>query len=219
MGGLRTHPDYAIQSRFVRTLITVFLLIIICLPSFAQNNEEGLQPMFNGRDLDGWDGDPRLWRVEDGEIVGSTEGVTLKGNTFLICKKTYGDFHIKLQAKVRNHNTGIQIRSEALPNWGVRGLQVDMAAGNYWGSIYDERGGRGTLVDGWEGKAEKVVKRGQWNELEVYCKGDLIRVWVNGLLTAELHDSVRLEGVIAIQLHRGPPMEVRVRDMRIRELP
>lgn len=199
----------------MKTLIVTILLTIICAPSYPQGEEEGFQPLFNGKSLDGWDGDPRLWRVEDGVIVGSTEGVTLKANSFLISKNTYGDFRLKLQVKLRNHNSGIQIRSEALPNWVVRGLQADMAEDNWWGSIYDERGRRGVIVNGWEGKAENVVKRGDWNDYEVYCKGELIQVRVNGLLTAELRDSTRLDGVIALQLHRGPPMEARFRNLRI----
>ena len=175
----------------------------------------GDEPLFNGKNLDGWDGDPRLWRVEDGVIVGSTEGVTLEANSFLITRKKFRDFHLKLQVKLRNHNSGIQFRSEALPNWVVRGLQADLAENNWWGSIYDERGTRGVIVNGWKDKAEKVVKPNDWNDYEVYCQGDLIQLRVNGLLTAELRDSSAREGVIAFQLHRGPPMEVRFRNIRI----
>ena len=176
------------------------------------------EPLFNGRDLDGWDGDPRLWRVGDGVIVGSTEGVTLAANSFLITRQTFGDFHLKAQVKLRNHNSGIQFRSEALPDWGVRGLQGDMAENNHWGSIYDERGKRGILVNGWKGKAEKVVQGNDWNDYEVICDGDLIQLKVNGLLTAELRDTARMSGVIALQLHRGPAMEVQFRNLRIKVL-
>lgn len=188
------------------------LLALLCALAAAAAGDE---PLFNGKNLDGWDGDPRLWRVEDGVIVGSTEGVTLEANSFLITRKKFRDFHLKLQVKLRNHNSGIQFRSEALPNWVVRGLQADLAENNWWGSIYDERGARGVIVNGWKDKAEKVVKPDDWNDYEVYCKGDLIQLRVNGLLTAELRDSSAREGVIALQLHRGPPMEVRFRNIRI----
>ncbi len=202
----------AVQSRIVTVAIITLLLAAGQL--FAQD----FQPLFNGRDLSGWDGDPRLWRVEDGQIVGSTEGVTLEANSFLIHEQDFGDFHLKLEVKLRNHNSGIQFRSETLPGWVVRGLQADMAENNWWGSIYDEKGGRGVLVNGWKDKAETVVRRGDWNDYEVYCKGDLIQLHVNGLLTAELRDATRLKGVIALQLHRGPPMEVRFRNIRIKTL-
>jgi hypothetical protein len=64
-----------------------------------------------------------------------------------------------------------------------------------------------------------VVRRHDWNEYEITCDGDFIQLKVNGLVTAELRDpSVRRSGVIALQLHMGPPMEVEFRNMRIKEL-
>ncbi len=183
-----------------------------------QEAKEGFRPLFNGRDLGGWDGDPRLWRVGDGVIVGSTEDETLAANSFLITRQTFGDFHLKAQVKLRNHNSGIQFRSEALPGWGARGLQGDMAENNHWGSVYDERGKRGIMVNGWKGKAEKVVRANDWNDYEVICDGDLIQIKVNGLLTAELRDTARMSGIIALQLHRGPAMEAQFRNVRIKVL-
>jgi hypothetical protein len=100
----------------------------------------------------------------------------------------------------------------------VRGLQADMAEGNWWGSIYDEKGTRGVIVNGWKGKAETVVRPGDWNEYEVLCEGDFIRLKVNGLVTAELRDATRRSGIIALQLHRGPPMKVEFRNVRIKIL-
>jgi len=183
-----------------------------------QEKKEGFRLLFDGKTLDGWDGDPRLWKVQDGMILGSTEGVQLERNTFLITRRTFSDFILRAEVKLRNHNSGIQFRSEAFPGWVVRGLQADMAENNWWGCIYDEGGKRGVMVNGWKGKAETVVKPKDWNNYEIYCKGDLIQLRVNGLLTAELRDSVRLEGVIALQLHRGPAMEVAFRNIRIKEM-
>jgi len=191
------------------------LLLLVWALSAAGDD---YQPLLNGKNLDGWDGDPRLWRVEDGVIVGSTEGVTLEANSFLITRRKFRNFDLKAEVKLRNHNSGIQFRSEALPGWVVRGLQADMAENNWWGSIYDERGTRGVIVNGWKGKAETVVKPGDWNEYQIFCQGGLIQLRVNGLLTAELRDEPEREGVIALQLHRGPPMEVRFRNIRIRVL-
>jgi Domain of Unknown Function (DUF1080) len=184
----------------------------------AAAEEPGFVPMFDGKTLAGWDGDPRLWSVRDGAIVGSTEGVSLDGNSFLITKRDYSDFILRADVKLRNHNSGIQFRSEALPNWVVRGLQADMADGNWWGSIYDEKGTRGTIVNGWKGKAETVVRPHDWNQYEVICDGDFIQLKVNGLVTAELHDTSKRSGVIALQLHAGTPMQVEFRNIRIKEL-
>jgi hypothetical protein len=196
----------------------VALLLVSMTLFCAAAQEPGFVSMFDGKTLDGWDGDPRVWSVRDGTIVGSTDGVKLDGNSFLITKRDYSDFILRADTKLRNHNSGIQFRSEALPNWVVRGLQADMAEGNWWGSIYDEKGTRGTIVNGWKGKAEKVVRPHDWNDYEITCDGDFIRLKVNGLVTAELHDASKLSGVIALQLHAGTPMQVEFRNIRIKEL-
>jgi hypothetical protein len=131
------------------------LLLLSLLFSVAAFAEEGFRPLFNGKNLDGWDGDPRLWSVRDGMIVGSTENAKLTHNEFLISKQSFGNFVLRAECKLRNHNSGIQFRSEALPEWVVRGYQADMAQDNYWGCIYEEKGTRGILVNGW-GKAPVV---------------------------------------------------------------
>jgi ribosome modulation factor len=196
----------------------LLLALLVCaLGAFAQ---DGFKPLFNGKNLDGWDGDPRLWKAQDGMIIGSTEGTPLEYNSFLITKKTYANFILRAQAKLRNHNSGIQFRSEEVPDlkWAVRGYQADMAENNYWGCIYEERGKRGILVNGWKDKAEKVVKLTDWNNLELVCDGDHINLKVNGLETADLHDSAKLDGIIALQLHKGPPMQVYFRNIQIKVL-
>ena len=197
----------------MKKLLSVGLLF--CVAGFAA--EKGFEPLFNGKNLEGWDGDPKLWSVRDGMIVGSTEGVKLKSNSFLITKQPYKNFILRAEVKLRNHNSGIQFRSEALPDWVVRGYQADMAENNYWGSIYDERG-RGMLAEGWKGKAEKVVKLKDWNEYEILCDGDHIQLKLNGMVTADIHDSAKLEGIIALQIHAGPPMEAYFRNVRIKIL-
>jgi Domain of Unknown Function (DUF1080) len=196
------------------------LLLAFLLSFAAAFAADGFKPLFNGKNLDGWEGDPLLWKAQDGMIVGSTEGHPLEYNNFLSTKKTYANFILKTQVKLRNHNSGIQFRSEYVPDlkWAVRGYQVDMAGDNYWGNIYEERGKRGTMVDGWKGKGEKVVKLKDWNDIELLCEGDRINVKLNGLETADLHDSLKLDGIIALQLHKGPPMEVYFRNIEIKIL-
>jgi hypothetical protein len=192
------------------------LFFVLAAAVFAA---DGFQPLFNGRNLDGWDGDPRLWSVRNGMIVGSTENVKIDKNQFLITKNSYRNFVLRAQVKLRNHNSGIQFRSEARPGWVVAGYQADMAENNYWGCIYDEKGTRGILVNGWKDKAEKVVRLQDWNDYEITAEGDQITVKLNGVVTAELKDSARLEGVIAFQLHTGPPMEAYFRNVMIKVLP
>ena len=196
------------------------LLLALTLCALGAFAKDGFTPLFNGKNLEGWDGDPRLWKAQDGMIIGSTEGTPIEYNSFLMTKKTYANFILKAQAKLRNHNSGIQFRSEEVPGlrWAVRGYQADMAENNYWGCIYEERGKRGVMVNGWKDKAEKVVKLKDWNDLELLCDGDHINLKVNGLETADLHDSVKLDGIIALQLHKGPPMQVYFRNMEIKVL-
>jgi len=176
------------------------------------------RPLFNGKNLDGWEGDERLWSVRDGMIVGSTEATKIQHNEFLITKQEFGDFVLHAEMKLRNHNSGIQFRSERLPDYVVKGYQADAADNNYWGNIYDERGTRGTLVDGWAAGGKDVVDLKGWNTYEIRCQGDHITVKLNGKTTADIHDSAKLKGIIALQLHMGPPMEVYFRNITIQEI-
>jgi len=197
----------------------ILICLVMMLAPLRAADEAGFKPLFDGKTLKGWDGDPRLWSVKDGAIVGSTDGAKIDRNTFLIYKeKPFADFVFRAQVKLRNHNSGIQFRSEELPDWVCRGYQADMAEGNWWGGIYEERGKRGVMVNGWKDKAEKVVRPADWNDIEIYCRGEDIRITLNGMVTAELKDSAKLEGIIAFQLHMGPPMEVRFQNIRIKEL-
>lgn len=190
--------------------------------AFAQispdEKKQGFRPIFNGKNLDGWDGDPQLWKVVDGAIVGSTEGVKLKHNTFLASKENYSNFVLRLQIKLRNHNSGIQFRSQLFPEWVVKGYQADAAEGAWWGSIYEEGGKRGVLANGWAGKGEKVVRAGDWNDYEIFAKGDMIQLKLNGLVTATIWDKASASGIIALQLHAGPPMQASFRNIRIKTL-
>lgn len=182
-----------------------------------QEKKEGYILLFNGRDLSGWEGDPKLWSVKDGILIGSTEGHQIPHNTFLITKEKYSDFVLKLEIKLRNHNSGIQFRSQAHPDWVVSGYQADAAEGNWWGSLYEERG-RGVLANGWKGKGETVVKPNDWNLYEIAARGTNIQLKLNGLVTVELNDDKAREGVIALQLHRGPPMQVEFRNIKLKKL-
>ncbi len=212
-----------LQSRFCYGLLAVALTV----PAFAaeplntltaQEQKEGYRLLFDGKTIDGWDGAPGLWSVRDGILVGSSHNRTMTGNSFLISNEAFSDFILRLDMKVVNENSGVQFRSEALPNWVVRGYQADAAFGKWWGSLYGEKTGRGVIVDGYRNKGEKVVREGDWNTYEIICHGKKITLILNGLVTADTEDEMSSEGIIALQLHRGPPMEVQFRNVRIRTL-
>jgi hypothetical protein len=136
--------------------------------------------LFNGKDLTGWDGDPRLWSVKEGVIRGeTTDQNKASGNTFLVLKDTsVGDFDLRVTFRLNAaNNSGIQYRSkhntEARNNkWSVRGYQHELRNQNKLpdvsGFIYDEGGGRGRLcfvgetatweADAGDAKGKKNVK-------------------------------------------------------------
>lgn len=197
------------------------LLLLACTALFAQadkaEKKEGFKPVLN-KSLKGWKGDSRLWKIEKGVLIGSTDGVKISKNTFLISEREYGDFVLRAEFKLRNHNSGIQFRSTEMPEYVVQGLQADIAYDNWTGSIYDEKGKRGVIVNGWKGKGEKFYKKDDWNQIELSAIGESIVIKINGQVTSELKDSSKLAGVLAIQLHQGPDMKVEFRNVRLKEV-
>ena len=178
---------------------------------------QGYELLFNGRDLHGWDGDPELWRVERGLIVGSTDARPLRENSFLISLREFADFELRFEVRLRNGNSGMQFRSERTTGWTVRGYQVDYAAGKGWGNLHGEGLPGGLILDGWQDKAEFVARAG-WNSVTLRCEGHRIRISVNGLQVNDVLEPGSLAGVVAMQLHRGEAMRVEYRNIRILEL-
>ena len=191
----------------------------------ADEKKEGYILLFNGKDLEGWDGNPALWSVKDGMIAGSTEGHPITHNTFLIGKKEYSNFILQADIRLRNHNSGIQFRSVSLPEWVMTGYQADasdMEEKSGWGNLYEEKG-RGrklmkTQDEGWQ-KAKAVVRTGDWNHYEILAQGNHLQLKLNGVVTIDLHDDKAATGFIGFQLHMGPPMEVFFRNVKLKPLP
>lgn len=181
---------------------------------------DGPKPLFNGKDLQGWitPDNKSLFTVEDGVILGKTTPADdLKKNEFLVSDKSYKDFTLKAKVKLRNHNSGIQVRSKRAADGAVSGPQADVADG-YWGLLYEERG-RGILERYPEAEAAKIVKQGDWNDFVITFKGKRLTVVLNGVTVIDREDKeFPDEGVIALQVHVGPPMEVRYKDVSIEVL-
>jgi len=201
--------------------------------------------LFNGEDLAGWDGDPRFWSVKDGAITGATtpQNVT-PANTFLIWKGgRLRDFQLTLKYRIQGQggNSGIQYRSKDLGNWVVGGYQADFETGDtFTGVVYEERG-RGVLaqvgertiigadgkpkIAGSVGDAAEIragVRKGDWNEYVVTARGNYLVHAINGRVTAESVDEDphrrTMEGILAFQLHSGPPMVVQFKDIVLKTL-
>jgi Domain of Unknown Function (DUF1080) len=179
-------------------------------------------PLFNGKDLTGWHGDKDLWKVVDGVIVGSTDDKQIKHNTFLITDKPYKNFILKATFKLRNHNSGIQFRSKELDDFVCSGYQADMAEKKYTGSLYEEKG-RGVLVLANEDEVKKHAAPGEWTEYMISAIGPHITEQINGVTTVDYDekDSEKgaTDGIIGLQLHMGPKMEVEFKNIEIMELP
>jgi 3-keto-disaccharide hydrolase len=197
------------------------LTLLVCLAASTATADDAFTPLFNGKDLEGWNGDPELWKVADGLIVGSTENKTLGHNSFLATKKTYKNFVLKAKFKLRNHNSGIQYRSKQGDDYVVTGYQADIADNAFMGILYEE-GGRGILANVDAAEVTKHVNKDGWNEYVITANGPNLKQELNGFTTVdytEKPDKGATEGIIAFQLHAGPKMQIEFKDVEIRELP
>lgn len=213
----------------------------------ARADEDGFESIFDGMSLDGWDGNPDFWHVEDGAITGqTTREKRAKGNTFIIWREgEVGDFELELEYKIVGGNSGIQYRSFELPGkpWVICGYQADLEAGDKVSGILYGEGFRGILalrgqktvigVDhkprqvGTVGDTEAIqakIKKEDWNTYHITAKGFHFVHRINGVVTCEVSDEDeemrRATGLLALQLHVGPPTKVQFRKIRLRrELP
>lgn len=184
--------------------------------------EEGFTSIFNGRDLDGWEGDRTLWKVESGMLVGDSQGIPK--NQFLATTRRYGDFELRLQFRLRDGvgNSGIQFRSERDPAEGsteVSGYQADIGE-NYWGCLYDEHRRNKILMQAPKSLREKL-KPAAWNDYTIRAEGDRVTLAINGVTTVDYREAdaaIPRTGIIAVQVHSGPPLRIEFRNLRIREL-
>ena len=168
--------------------------------------------LFDGESLAGWTGDPAVWSVEAGELVGRTE-TGLVSNSFLVSDRELGDFRLELEVRLVGDlgNSGIQFRSRALPDGGVAGYQADIGPG-WWGKLYEEHG-RAVLSDR---SGEGFIRTDGWNEYVIEARGSRIRTWINGSPCVDLDDPEGARsGRIAPQVHSGGPTEVRLRNLRL----
>lgn len=217
------------------------LLLSLLFTSFA-SAQEGFKPLFNGKDLSGWDGNPELWSVEDGCITGKTTGPEqLSYNQFLIWRGgNVKNFELHAKIKETGNNTGIQYRSKELPEngkWSIGGYQCDIHPAHPNNAmVYEERGrgiivqnGQGVVIDPegkrWLASEHEPVKVdiAQWHDYTVIAQGNHLIHKIDGQVTIDLLDfeeSKRsLEGLIAFQIHRGPAMNVQIKDVMLKELP
>ncbi len=192
----------------------------------AETNGEAVS-LFDGKSLAGWDArEESLWRVEDGAITGGSLVETIEENSFLLSDGSYADFELSLKLRLAGTegfiNSGIQVRSERVPNSNeVIGYQVD-AGDEWWGKLYDEARRDRVIAEAADLAAvAAAVVPGGWNEYRIRCEGPRIRTWINGVPAIDYVEDdpgIALEGRIGIQVHGDGKALVQVRDITFVEL-
>jgi hypothetical protein len=233
--------------RLLIVLVSLLLTTLTSLPAqnIPPVEEVGFTAIFDGKSLTGWDGDPGFWRIEDGAMVGeTTKDHQPKQNTFLIWRGgSPANFELKLDYKLTGFNSGVQYRSIELPDikWAMKGYQADIdGEQKYTGQVYEERargflalrgqftyipdgkkpGLVGSLGDGDALKA--FIKSDGWNAVHIIARGNtLIQVWNGHVMSMLIDDDTagrKMDGLLGIQVHKGPAMKIEVKNVRIKML-
>jgi len=212
----------------------------------SKGDEKGFKTLFNGKDLTGWGGDLRIWSVRDRAITGqTTKENRVSENNFLIWKGgKVTDFELRLKFRLVGGNSGIYFRSEkrapGQKGEPVVGPQADFSADHRWTGVIMEYTKRGILAERGEkvvidekGNKKvvgsvadskellKAVRNEEWNDYTVIANGGHVVLKINGIVMCELEDSDPRRvptGLLALQVHVGPPMLVQLKDIRLREL-
>ena len=179
----------------------------------------------DGKTFHGWEGNLDWFRIEDGAIVAGSLKKPAPRNEFLTTTKEYRDFELRLKVKLLGDptkaNAGIQIRSRRIPNHHeMIGYQADMGQ-QYWACLYDESRRNKILAQPDAGTLRKALKPGEWNDYVIRCEGRRIQLWLNGVQTVdytEADEAIEQTGLIAVQIHSGPPTEAWYKDIQIVEI-
>ena len=179
--------------------------------------------IFDGKSFAGWEGDLKWFRIAEGAMIGGNMTTPLPQNEFLCSTGKYGDFELRLKARLGNGkgNGGVQFRSMRVPNSReMAGYQADMAT-EYWGGLYDESRRNRFLGKPDPAAVAKVLKPADWNDYVIRCEGPRIRLWLNGLLTVDFTETdpaAAPTGHLGLQIHSGAPSEAWYKDIEIEEL-
>ena len=204
------------------------LLPMLLAAGLSLSAAEPAKPVkiFDGKTFAGWEGDTnKTFLIADGAIVGGSMAANVPRNEFLATTRQYTNFVLRLEFKLLGGpkaNGGVQIRTQRIPNHHeVSGYQADMGDG-WWGCIYDESRRNKVLAKADPALTDKLVKRDDWNTYDIRCEGKRIRLAINGTQTVDYtEEDAKLPqfGIIAVQIHGGPPSEAWYRKFVLEELP
>lgn len=183
--------------------------------------------LFDGKTFTGWEGDTnRTWRIVDGTLEAGSLEVMVPRNDFLVTQRSYTNFVLRLQVRLLGTegfvNSGVQIRSERVPNHHeMVGYQADVGAG-WWGALYDESRRNTVLAKPDPEAVEKVVRVNDWNDYEIRAEGRRVVLKLNGLTTVDYTEpdhSLAQHGRIGLQIHGDGKAVVAFRALTVEELP
>lgn len=202
--------------------LTAAVLAVVSLSQVATaSTPAGFRPLFNGNDLTGWEGNLSVWSVENGMIVGQSQG--LPNNEFLAATQRFADFELRVTFRLVDGegNSGIQFRSERIPNHHeMIGYQADVGE-QYWGCLYDESRRRKVLVHPPK-ELEKALQKSGWNRYVIRCRKNHVEMFLNDVKVVdyvEKEPGIPQDGLIALQVHSSKkPIRVEFKDIFIKDL-
>lgn len=191
------------------------------------DDEAEFLPLFDGKLLRNWEGNGYWFRVEEKAIVAGRLDEKIPNNFFLCTTEKYADFELRLQVKVIGDgvNAGIQVRTTRIDGSDeVSGYQADVGGvgeQSVWGALYDESRRQKMLVEPDAEQLKRIVKTDDWNDYVIRCVGPKVEIFLNGEQTVDYTEAdpkIAATGVIAVQIHAGPPSEAWYRNLRIKPL-
>lgn len=237
------------MTRFLPMVLTITILptvLLVCTAiyvggHFAAANTPGSESetalaaesvdqwvdLFDGTSFEGWEGNKKYFRIEDGSIVAGNLKSKIPNNEFLCTTRKFKNFELRLKAKLigEGKNAGIQFRSKRIPDHHeVIGYQCDMGqmkGHSIWGYLYDESRRRKFLVEADPKKTDEHTRVGDWNRIVIRCEDKRIQIWVNDFRTVnyvEMDKDIDQKGIIGLQIHSGPAAEAWYREIKIKQL-
>jgi hypothetical protein len=202
----------------------VLLAAVSCVFPAALDAQTKNVTIFDGKTFSGWEGNLKIFRIEEGAIVGGTLREKIARNEFLCTTQSYADFELRMRVKLLGGdgaNAGVQFRTARIPNHHeVSGYQADMGTG-WWGALYDESRRKKVLLGPDQTKMKEIVKAGDWNDYVIRAEGSQITLTLNGTQTVnykEMDPAIETNGLICVQIHGGPPSEAWYKDITITNL-